>query len=164
MAESNENVKETTRTSRETESREKKARRKPWSPPSALDAPEPPEGYHHRWIRYEVRGQADTKNMSAKLREGYEPVRADEYPDFESPVIEEGKHAGAIGVGGLILARIPKETVDEREVYFKTRTEGQMDAVDNDLFRDGTHPSMSVHKPNRQTRVTMGGTRKADEK
>ena len=99
MAESNENVKETTRTSRETESREKKARRKPWSPPSALDAPEPPEGYHHRWIRYEVRGQPDTKNMSAKLREGYEPVRADEYPDFESPVVEEGKHAGAIGVG-----------------------------------------------------------------
>ena len=53
MAESNENVKETTRTSRETESREKKARRKPWSPPSALDAPEPPEGYHHRWISSE---------------------------------------------------------------------------------------------------------------
>ena len=127
-------VKNTTRASRETESREKKARRRPWSPPSALDAPEPPEGYHHRWIRHEIRGQSDTKNLSAKLREGYEPVRADEYPDFESPVVEEGKHAGAIGVGGLILARIPKETVGEREDYFKTRTEGQMDAVDNDFF------------------------------
>ena len=61
-------VKNTTRASRETESREKKTRRKPWSPPSALDAPEPPEGYHHRWIRHEIRGQSDTKNLSAKLR------------------------------------------------------------------------------------------------
>ena len=149
---------------REAQTREKKAARKPWAPPSALDAPTPPEGYVHRWVRMEVRGNDDQKNVMARLREGWEPVRADEYPVFESPVVEEGKHAGAIGVGGLILARIPKETVDEREVYFKTRTEGQMDAVDNDLFRDGTHPSMSVHKPNRQTRVTMGGTRKADEK
>tara|TARA_R110000737_G_scaffold14752_2_gene30891 strand:- start:876 stop:1370 length:495 start_codon:yes stop_codon:yes gene_type:complete len=157
-------VQEATRASRETSTREKQARRKPWSPPSALDAPPPPEGYKHRWIRTEIRGQSDSKNMSARLREGYEPVRAEEYPDFESPTIEDGKHAGCIGVGGLVLARIPEETIRERTNYFNSKTEGQMDAVDNDYFRDGTHSSMSVTKPSRQSRVTLGGSRKADNK
>ena len=156
-------TKENTRASRGTETREKQARRKPWSPPSALDAPPAPEGYKHRWIRTEVRGQSDTKNMSSRLREGYEPVRADEYPDFEAPTIEDGRHAGCIGVGGLILARIPLETVEERTAYFDNKTEGQMEAVDNDYFRDGSHPSMSVAKPNRQTRVTLGGKRSVDD-
>jgi|TARA_R100001198_G_scaffold93659_1_gene75027 hypothetical protein len=156
-------TKENTRASRGTETREKQARRKPWSPPSALDAPPAPEGYKHRWIRTEVRGQSDTKNMSSRLREGYEPVRADEYPDFEAPTIEDGRHAGCIGVGGLILARIPIETVQERKSFFDNKTEGQMEAVDNDYFRDGSHPSMSVAKPNRQTRVTLGGKRSIDD-
>jgi|TARA_R100000030_G_scaffold98758_1_gene89054 hypothetical protein len=156
-------TKENTRASRGTETREKQARRKPWSPPSALDAPPAPEGYKHRWIRTEVRGQSDTKNMSSRLREGYEPVRADEYPDFEAPTIEDGRHAGCIGVGGLILARIPIETVQERKSFFDNKTEGQMEAVDNDYFRDGSHPSMSVAKPNRQTRVTLGGKRSVDD-
>ena len=156
-------TKENTRASRGTETREKQARRKPWSPPSALDAPPAPEGYKHRWIRTEVRGQSDTKNMSSRLREGYEPVRADEYPDFEAPTIEDGRHAGCIGVGGLILARIPIETVQERKAFFDNKTEGQMEAVDNDYFRDGSHPSMSVAKPNRQTRVTLGGKRSIDD-
>ena len=163
MAKTTTDVKETTRASRGTDTREKQSRRRPWSPPSALDAPPAPEGYRHRWVRTEVRGQADTKNMSARLREGYEPVRADEYPDFEAPTIEDGKHAGCIGVGGLILARIPEETVKERQHHFDSRTEGQMDAVDNDYFRDGSHPSMSVSKPNRQTRVTLGGKRAVDD-
>ena len=156
-------TKENTRASRGTETREKQARRKPWSPPSALDAPPAPEGYKHRWIRTEVRGQSDTKNMSSRLREGYEPVRADEYTDFEAPTIEDGRHAGCIGVGGLILARIPIETVQERKSFFDNKTEGQMEAVDNDYFRDGSHPSMSVAKPNRQTRVTLGGKRSIDD-
>ena len=156
-------TKENTRASRGTETREKQARRKPWSPPSALDAPPAPEGYKHRWIRTEVRGQSDTKNMSSRLREGYEPVRADEYPEFEAPTIEDGRHAGCIGVGGLILARIPIETVQERKSFFDNKTEGQMEAVDNDYFRDGSHPSMSVAKPNRQTRVTLGGKRSVDD-
>ena len=68
---------------REAQTREKKVARKPWAPPSALDAPKPPEGHVHRWVRLEVRGQDDRKNVMARLREGWEPVRADEYPDFE---------------------------------------------------------------------------------
>ena len=91
------------RSSRETASREKQGRRKPWTPPSMLDAPPAPEGFKHRWIRAEVRGFDDTKNISARLREGYELVRQDEYPDFESPVIDSGKYEGVFGVGGLML-------------------------------------------------------------
>ena len=77
------------RASRAKTSREKTARRKPWAPPSMLDAPPAPDGYKHRWIRAETRGFDDTKNISAKLREGYELVRSDEYPEFEAPPIVE---------------------------------------------------------------------------
>ena len=143
---------------REAQTREKKAARKPWAPPSALDAPNPPEGYVHRWVRLEIRGQDDRKNVMARLREGWEPVRADEYPDFESPIVEEGKFEGVIGVGGLILCRIPIETVQERDGFFANKTQNQMDAVDNDMMRDGSHPSMSISRPERQSRVTIGGT------
>ena len=104
---------EGTRTPRATSTREKTERRKPWAPTSSLDAPPAPEGYKHRWIRSEARGFVDTKNVSARLREGYELVRAEEYPDFEAPVIDSGKYEGVIGVGGLMLARLPLETVKE---------------------------------------------------
>ena len=103
------------RNDRTTETREKTVRRKAWAPPSRLDAPEPPPGYKHRWIRVESGGADDRANVSAKLREGYELVRADEYPDFDSGVQDDGKHAGVIGVGGLLLARIPEETLPSTE-------------------------------------------------
>ena len=112
-------VKGTDLSSRATKTREKQARRKPWAPPSMLDAPPAPDGYKHRWIRAETRGFDDRKNVSAKLREGYELVRRDEYPDFEAPVIDSGKFEGVFGVGGLVLARIPLETVAERTEYFQ---------------------------------------------
>ena len=83
------------------QSRRKTARRKPWAPPSMLDAPPAPDGFKHRWIRAETRGFDDTKNISAKMREGWELVRKDEYPDFEAPVIDSGKYEGVFGVGGL---------------------------------------------------------------
>ena len=102
------------RTARANETREKKALRKPWAPPSMLDAPPAPDGFRHRWIRAETRGFDDTKNISAKMREGWELVRKDEYPDFESPVVESGKYQGVFGVGGLLLARIPLDTVADR--------------------------------------------------
>ena len=148
------------RSSRETASREKQGRRKPWTPPSMLDAPPAPEGYKHRWIRAEVRGFDDTKNISAKMREGYELVRQDEYPDFESPVIESGKYEGVFGVGGLMLARIPVETVEERAEYFTQRNADQMEAVESDMMRENAHPTMAISKPERQSRVTFGGPKK----
>ena len=148
------------RTSRANQTREKKAARKPWAPPSILDAPPAPDGFKHRWIRAETRGFDDTKNISAKLREGWELVRKDEYPDFESPVVETGKFEGVFGIGGLLLARIPDETVAERTAYFKSRSKDQMDAVDHDMMRENAHSSMTISQPDRQSRVTFGGPRK----
>lgn len=148
------------RASRAKTSREKTARRKPWAPPSMLDAPPAPDGYKHRWIRAETRGFDDTKNISAKLREGYELVRSDEYPDFEAPVIDSGKYEGVFGVGGLVLARIPDETVAERTAYFNSRSADQMEAVDSDMMRENAHSTMTINKPSRQSRVTFGGPQK----
>jgi|TARA_R110002020_G_scaffold98765_2_gene234885 hypothetical protein len=148
------------RTSRAKTTRNAATRRKPWQPPSMLDAPPAPEGFKHRWIRAEVRGFDDRQNISAKLREGYELVRKDEYPDFEAPVIETGKHEGVFGVGGLLLARIPLETVEERTEYFKKRHTDQLEAVDHDMMRENAHSTMSITKPDRQSRVTFGGPRK----
>ena len=145
------------RSSRATQSREKTARRKPWAPPSMLDAPPAPDGFKHRWIRAETRGFDDTKNVSAKMREGWELVRKDEYPDFEAPVVESGKYEGVFGVGGLILARIPLETVAERKAYFDQRNADQMQAVDHDMMRENAHSTMTITKPDRQSRVTFGG-------
>ena len=148
------------RSSRASNTREKKAVRKPWAPPSVLDAPPAPDGFKHRWIRAESRGFDDTKNVSAKMREGYELVRKDEYPDFEAPVIESGKYTGVFGQGGLILARIPVETVEERTEYFRQRSQDQIDAVDHDMMRENSHSTMTINKPDRQSRVTFGGPRK----
>ena len=142
------------RTPRNTATREKESRRKPWTPPSSLDAPPPPEGYVHRWIRESVMGYDDNKNLSARLREGFELVRADEYPDFAAPTIQDGKHAGVIGVGGLILARFPNESKVERDRFYREKTADQMTAVDNDLMRE-QHSSMPIHN-DRQSRVTFG--------
>lgn len=148
------------RAPRETASREKQGRRKPWAPPSMLDAPPAPEGYKHRWIRVEVRGHDDRKNISARLREGYELVRQDEYPDFEAPVVDSGKYEGVFGVGGLILARIPLETVEERARYFADRNADQIEAVEQDMLRENAHPTMAIGRPERQSRVTFGGPKK----
>jgi hypothetical protein len=148
------------RSSRASNTREKKAVRKPWAPPSVLDAPPAPDGFRHRWIRAESRGFDDTKNVSAKIREGYELVRKDEYPDFEAPVIESGKYTGVFGQGGLILARIPVETVEERTEYFRQRSQDQIDAVDHDMMRENSHSTMTINKPDRQSRVTFGGPKK----
>lgn len=148
------------RSARTNKTREKTAARRPWAPPSMLDAPPAPEGFKHRWIRAEVRGFDDRKNISARLREGYELVRSDEYPDFEAPVIDSGKYEGVFGVGGLVLARIPEETVEERSAYFAQRNADQMNAVDQDMMRENAHPTMAISRPDRQSRVTFGGPRK----
>ena len=125
-----------TRNSRSAETRETQTRRKPWQPPSMLDAPEAPPGYQHRWIRESIRGQDDKSNMSKRIREGYEPVRAEDYPDFEAPTIDSGSNTGVIGVGGLILAKVPVETADERNAYFKDQADTAMQGVDQNFMRE----------------------------
>ena len=154
-------TKKSTKTSRSENSREKQKRTQPWRPPSSLDAPEAPPGFKHRWIRAETLGVDDKKNMAGRLREGFELVRADEYPEFSAPTIDNGKHAGVIGVGGLLLARIPEEIVKQREDFFKEQTKAQEDSVDNNLFKE-QHRSMPI-SVDRQSRVTFGGGRGSDK-
>ena len=146
------------KTSRASQTRVKTAKKTVWTPPSSLDAPPAPDGYHHRWIRAETMGFDDTKNMAGKLRSGYELVRADEYPDTDYPTINDGKYKGVIGVGGLLLARISIELVKSREEYFNKLTKAKDEAIDNDLLKE-QHPGMPIDV-DRQTRVTFGGTKK----
>ena len=143
------------RKTRESSTRENTERRKPWAPPQRLEAPNPPAGYVQRWIRVSMRGEEDKTNVYAKLREGWEPVRADEYPDSAFPTIDEGQYLGIIGNGGLMLCRLPEETAKERADYYGLRTRDQMVAVDSDLMKE-QHPSMPISN-NRQSRVTFGG-------
>jgi len=147
-----------TRTSRASQTREKTTQKKVWTPPSSLDAPPAPDGFHHRWIRAETMGFDDSKNMAGKLRSGYELVRADEYPGSQYPVMNEGKYKGVIGVGGLLLARIPEEIVKARDEYFRKITQDRDDAVEGDLMKE-QHQGMPINV-DRQTRVTFGGTKK----
>jgi hypothetical protein len=149
---------ENKRASRASQTREKEARKKVWTPPSSLDAPPAPNGFRHRWVRIESMGFQDTKNVSGRLRSGYEMVRADEYPDSDYPVIGEGKYAGVIGVGGLVLTRVPEEIAKSRAQYYSDQGREQDQAVENDLMKE-QHPSMPINV-DRQTRVTFGGTKK----
>ena len=146
------------KTSRASQTRVKTAKKTVWTPPSSLDAPPAPDGYHHRWIRAETMGFDDTKNMAGKLRSGYELVRADEYPETDYPTINDGKYKGVIGVGGLLLARISIELVKSREEYFNNLTKAKDEAIENDLLKE-QHPGMPIDV-DRQTRVTFGGTKK----
>ena len=146
-------------TSRAAGTRTKTERPKEYKPPSSLDAPKAPDGFRHRWIRAESLGFQDSKNIYGRLREGYELVRADEYKNTDYPVVTEGKYAGVIGVGGLLLARIPEELAKRRVEYQKKLTEGQDEAVTTDLLRE-QHKSMPIDV-DRQSRVTFGGTKKS---
>ena len=147
------------KTSRASQTRAKTEAKKVWTPPTSLDAPPAPKGFRHQWIRAEILGHQDTSNIARNLREGYELVRADEYPDQDFPSMSEGRYAGMIGVGGLLLARIPEELAKQRDEYFKKQTEARDEAVENDLMRE-QHPSMPINV-DRQTRVTFGGTKKS---
>jgi hypothetical protein len=126
----------TDRNSRSAETRDSQTRRTPWKPPSMLDAPEAPPGYQFRWIREATRGIDDKSNMSKRIREGYEPVRAEDYPDFEAPTVDSGSNKGVIGVGGLILAKVPVETAEERTAYFQNQAKTAMDGVDQNYMRE----------------------------
>ena len=146
------------KTSRAAVTRSKTERPKVYKPPSSLDAPPAPDGYRHRWIRAESVGFQDSKNIFGRLREGYELVRADEYGDSDYPVVADGKYAGVIGVGGLLLARIPEELAQARMDYQKTLTEGQDESVENDLLKDQDR-RMPI-KIDRSSKHTFGGTKK----
>ena len=147
------------KTSRASQTRAKEELKKVWTPPNSLDAPPAPTGFRHQWIRAEVLGQQDTKNVAASLREGWELVRGDEYPDSQYPTMHEGRYAGVIGVGGLLLARIPEEIAIQIDAYYKKQNDAKEEAVDNNLMKE-QHPSMRFTNES-NTRVTFGGTKKS---
>ena len=137
-----------------------KERPKVWTPPSYLDTPNAPNGFRHRWVRTEILGFVDTKNIQGRLRSGYELVRAEEIENASDyPVIESGKYKGMIGVGGLLLAKVTEEIAQARTDYVKKRADGLDEAVTNDLMRE-QHKSMPINV-DRQSRVTFGGTKKS---
>jgi hypothetical protein len=155
MADKQEEITTTDRAPRSADTRDSEARLKPWQPPSLLDAPTPPDGYIYRWLRESMVGQEDKANMSKRIREGWEPVRAEEHPEFEAPTVEDGRHIGVIGVGGLILAKMPIETVNQRRAYYKQMAADQMQAVDSNLMRE-SDSRMPISQPNRNSQITFG--------
>jgi len=151
--------KDLNRTPRSADTRAKKVARKPWSPPSTLDTPPAPEGYTYRWIRAEIVGQEDRKNITSRLSEGFDLVRSDELHTSDQDrfdTIQQGNHAGVVARGGLLLAKIPDETRQERNAYFQGRAQTQQDAVDNDLMQE-SDPASPILRPERKTSVTFGG-------
>ena len=145
-------------TSRASQTREKEKRKKVWTLPSYLDTPNAPTGFRHRWVRLEIMGFLDTKNIQGRLRSGYELVRADEFPGDDYPAIQDGKYAGVIGHGGLVLTRVPNEIAKQRSDYFAKLGQDQMDAVDERL-RAEEHKSMPIDI-DRQSRTTFGGRKR----
>ena len=132
-----------------------KVQPKVWSPPSYLDTPNAPNGYRHRWVRVEILGFVDTKNVQGRLRSGYELVRADEYPEEDFPIVQDGKYAGVIGHGGLVLTRVPEEIARQRTDYYMRQAQDQMTAIDNDLMKE-QRKGMPIDI-DRDSRVTFGG-------
>ena len=130
-----------------------------WVPPSSLDAPPAPDGFRYRWIRAEVQGYQDTTNVTSRQREGYELVRAEEVENASDyPVVDDGRYKGVIGVGGLLLAKVPEEIAKQRQDYMTNRHSDQSKAVDNDLMKEQDQ-RMPINV-DRQSRVTFGGTKK----
>tara|TARA_A100001515_G_scaffold121628_1_gene104869 strand:- start:2461 stop:2937 length:477 start_codon:yes stop_codon:yes gene_type:complete len=150
--------KNTNRTSRAAEMHDKETRRKPWKPVKKLDTPPPPAGYEYRWIRESILGQEDRNNVSYRLREGWDLVRGEELPaEWKLPTLESGRHTGVVYNEGLLLAKIPVETVEERRQYYAAKTADRDAALDNNMFRDASRDSRYVkYDPSRDSRVSFG--------
>ena len=130
MAESN-------RLARELDTRAKAERPKSWMPPQLLPDPNPEEGYAFRWIRVSTLGNNDPMNVSSKLREGWEPVKASEHPEIQLMNIgEKSRFPDSIEIGGLILCKTPVEFTQQRDAYYQQQTDSQMQSVDNNFMRE----------------------------
>ena len=142
------------RLGRELETRDKKTRKRAWTKPEVLPSPKPEEGYAFHWVRVSTRGQDDPTNVSSKLREGWEPVKAVDHPEIELVSIENERFKDNVVMGGLMLCKAPVELVEERTEYYQKVTDSQMDSVDNNLMRE-SDPRMPMFN-NRKSEVTFG--------
>ena len=142
------------RSSREVDSRTVMQRPTAWRPPETLPAPDHRPGWTHRWVRLSTLGTADPGNISSKLREGYEPCKAEEYPELMMHATTEGRFKGNVEVGGLLLCRIPSEFLQQRAAYYADQNKAQMESVDNNFLRD-SDPRMPLFSE-KKTKVTFG--------
>ena len=144
----------TNRKPRELEARQEMQRPTSWRLPDALPSPNNRPGLSHRWVRTSTLGTSDPSNISSKFREGYEPCKAEDYPELMMHASTEGRFKGNIEVGGLILCRIPAEFMEQREEHFSRQNKAQMDSVDNTYMKDND-PRMQKFAE-RSSKVTFG--------
>ena len=138
----------TTRAPRKT--REQAERPKVWQPASTLPEPDKLPGYVYRWVRISTLGQSDPRNISSKLREGWEPVRIEEQPKFRMMVDPDSRFKDNVEVAGLLLCKAPKELMDQRKEYFARKNQSQMESVDNNFMRE-SDSRMPLFKERRST-------------
>jgi hypothetical protein len=142
------------RLTRELDNRTKTERPKQWAPAELLPEPDKQPGYAYRWIRTSTLNNADPRNVSAKLREGWEPVRVEEQPKFALLIDPNSRFKDNIEIGGLLLCKIPAEFVDQRAEYYANQTEAQTRAVDNNMMREND-PRMPLFNE-RKSKVSFG--------
>lgn len=142
------------RINREQTTREKTVRKRSWQRPEVLPNPEPEDGYKFHWVRVSTQGQTDATNVSSKLREGWEPVKASDHPEITMVSVENERFKDNVVIGGLMLCKAPVELVEERNEYYNQQTKAQMQSVDNNLMREND-PRMPLFNE-RKTKVTFG--------
>jgi hypothetical protein len=142
------------RPSRDLETREIVERPKQWAPPQLLPDPKPEPGYAYRWVRISTLNKADATNLSSKLREGWEPVKASDHPEIRLFGSTNGQFADSVEVGGLLLCKTPVEFTEQRDAYYRQQAEAQMQSVDNTYMREND-PRMPMFKE-RSSKVTFG--------
>jgi|TARA_R110000803_G_scaffold130302_2_gene197627 hypothetical protein len=142
------------RIDRELETRERTVRKRSWQRPEVLPSPNPEAGYDYHWVRVSTQGQVDATNVSSKLREGWEPVKATDHPEIIMVAIEQERFKDNVVIGGLMLCKAPKELVEERNQYYAAQASAQMNSVDNNLMREND-PRMPLFNE-RKTKVTFG--------
>ena len=136
------------------ETREKTTHKKAWTRPELLPSPTPEDGYTYHWVRVSTRGNADPTNVSSKLREGWEPVKASDHPEIQLVSIENDRFKDNIVMGGLMLCKAPVELVAERNSYYSQQADNQIESVDNNLMREND-PRMPLFH-DRKSSVSFG--------
>lgn len=142
------------RLSRELEKREPTARKRTWVRPEVLPSPTPETGYTYHWVRVSMRGQDDPQNISMKLREGWEPVKASDHPEIALPGVENDRFKDNIVMGGLMLCKTPTELVEQRNASYEAVAQSQIRSVDNQLMREND-PRMPLFSERKST-TTFG--------
>lgn len=142
------------RIDRELDTRATTTRKRAWQRPELLPAPKPEDGYTFHWVRVSTNGVPDATNVSSKLREGWEPVRAEDHPEIALASVESERFKDGVVIGGLMLCKAPKELVEERTDYYRQQTRAQTESVDNNLMREND-PRMPLFKQNK-SKVTFG--------